>query len=78
VLRRDPQAEPLGRICQKRKSSSVRWYRREAPSLRRTAPAAVCHRTADRRTSPAALVFVLLLGISSFFADFTYQGFRRI
>ena len=35
-------------------------------------------RPAERRTSRIALRFVLLIGILSFFADFTYEGSRSI
>ena len=33
---------------------------------------------ADRRGGPPALKFVLMVGIMSFFADFTYEGSRSI
>ena len=36
------------------------------------------NRPVDRRTSRTALRFVLLIGVLSFFADFTYEGSRSI
>jgi hypothetical protein len=45
---------------------------REAPSFEGEAT------MADRRDSRIALRFIILIGILSFFADFTYEGSRSI